>query len=70
MLTKSLNKQITEVSLMSKNLKQKLKIQIKKIFPRNNETAQSCNPCHNILELYNVLGPVWFAKSKTKLDIY
>ena len=55
---------------MSKSLKQELKIQIKKIFPRNNETAQSYNPCHNILELYNVLGPVWFAKSKTKLDIY
>ena len=27
------------------------------------------NPGHNILELYNVLVQVGFAKSKTKLDI-
>ena len=34
---------------------------------------QSCNqkfnPGHNILELWNVLVQVWFATSKTKLDI-
>ena len=29
----------------------------------------TCNPSHNILELYNILGQIRFTTSKRKLDI-
>ena len=33
------------------------------------EPELSCNPGHDILELYNILVQVQFTRSKTKLDI-